>query len=104
MRKYRVKVEPKALTDIQEITDWYNERQAGLGKRFQETVVRHINSLSTNPQKYSIRYKEIRCMKIKKFPYMVHFFINNENRIVEILAVISTYRNPKIWSKKIGKY
>ena len=36
MKKYKVKIEPEALADIQEITDWYNEAQAGLGKRFQE--------------------------------------------------------------------
>jgi len=104
MKKYRVKVEPIALADIQEITNWYNERQVGLGKRFQDAAVRHINSLSNNPQKYAIRYKEIRCVKIKKFPYLAHFFINNENRTVEILAVISTYRNPKVWSERTRKY
>jgi len=24
MRKYKVKIDPEALADIQEITDWYN--------------------------------------------------------------------------------
>ena len=37
MKKYKVKIEPEALSDIQEITDWYNE-QANLGKRFQNTT------------------------------------------------------------------
>lgn len=34
MNKYKVKIEPEALADIQGITDWYNKQQAGLGKRF----------------------------------------------------------------------
>ena len=38
MKKYKVKIEPEALADIQEITDWYNKAQAGLGKRFQKTA------------------------------------------------------------------
>ena len=34
---------------------------------------------------------------------MVHFYINIENGTVEVLAVISTDRNPKIWEEKTGK-
>ncbi len=104
MERYKVKVESDALTDIQEITDWYNEIQAGLGGRFQKTVVKQINSLNKDPQIFVIRYKEIRCVLVRNFPYMVHFYINTENKTVEILAVISTSRNPKIWEEKTGKH
>jgi len=103
MKKYKIKIDPEALADIQEITDWYNEAQAGLGKRFQKTAIRHINSLNKEPQIYAIRYKEIRCVLIKKFPYMAHFYINDQNNTVEVLAVISTGRNPKIWQEKTSK-
>lgn len=104
MKKYKVKIEPEALADIQEITDWYNEVQEGLGKRFQNTAIKQINSLNKDPQIYAIRYKEIRCVVIKKFPYMAHFFINDENNTVEVLAVISTDHNPRIWKEKTSKH
>lgn len=104
MKKYKVKIEPEALADIQEITDWYNEAQAGLGKRFQSTAIKQINYLKKDPQIYAIRYNEIRCVVIKKFPYMAHFYINDENNTVEVLAIISTDRNPKIWQAKTSKY
>ena len=103
MKKYKVKIEQEALSDIQEITDWYNEQQSGLGAKFQKTAIKQINSLHKDPLLYAIRYKEIRCMVIKKFPYMAHFYINNENNTVEVLAVISTDRNPKIWQEKTSK-
>lgn len=90
MKKYKIQIDPEALADIQEITDWYNRQQSGLGKRFQNTTVKHINGLSKNPHIYQIRYHQIRCMIIKKFPYMVHFYINEEDSTVEVLAVIST--------------
>ncbi len=104
MKNYKVKIDPEALADIQEITDWYNEAQAGLGKRFQKTVIRHINLLNKDPQIYAIRYKEIRCVLIKEFPYMAHFYLNDENNTIEVLAVISTSRNPIIWKEKTNKY
>ena len=49
MNKYRVKIDPEALSDIQNITSWYNEARIGLGTRFQNTVIRQINSLNRNP-------------------------------------------------------
>ena len=102
MKKYKVKIAPEALKDIQEITEWYNEQQTRLGKRFQNAAAKQINSLSKNPQIFTVRYKVIRCALIKKFPYMIHFYIEDETNMVEILAVISTSRNPKIWLKKTG--
>lgn len=42
-------------------------------------------------------------MLIMKFPYMVHYFINSQNKTVEILAVKSTLRDPKIWEEKTNK-
>ena len=102
MKRYKVKIDPEALADIQEITEWYNEPETKTGKRFQETTIKQIDSLSKDPQIYSIRYKDIRCMLVKKFPYMVHFYINEVTKDVEVLAVISTHRNPKIWEEKTG--
>lgn len=102
MKRYKVKIDPEALADIQEITVWYNEAKTKTGERFQETTIKQIDSLSKDPQIYSIRYKDIRCMLVKKFPYMVHFYINEVTKDVEVLAVISTHRNPKIWEEKTG--
>ena len=103
MKKYRVKIDIEALSDIRNIIEWYEAQKVGLGKRFQKSVINQINDLSENPQIYAIRYKEIRCMLVMKFPYMVHFYINPNTSTVEVLSVISTDRNPKIWEEKAGK-
>jgi len=102
MKKFRIKIDPKALADIQGISEWYNQKQEMLGKKFQETTIQQINQLDKSAHSYVIRYNEIRCMLIKKFPYMVHFYINEKMGFIEILAVISTHRNPKIWEEKTG--
>lgn len=100
MKKYKIKIDPDAKEDVQQITDWYNQTQAGQGERFQKAVVSQINMLSKSPQIYAIRNKNIRCLNIKKFPYMAHFYINEDDGMVEVLAVISTDREPKIWNDK----
>ncbi len=45
MIKHKIQIEPEALADIQDITEWYNQKQTGLGNRFQETTIKQINSL-----------------------------------------------------------
>ncbi len=100
---YQIKVEPEALADIQQITEWYAEKQVALGQQFQRTAIKQIDGLSKNPHAYAIRYKYIRCLLIQKFPYMVHFYINEKEKTVEVFAVINTSRNPKIWLSKTSK-
>ncbi len=100
MKKYKVKIDQDALSDIQEITNWYNNQQKGLGTRFQNTAVKQINTLSKYVHSHAVRYQEFRCMVIKKFPYMVHYYINEENSLVEVFAIIGTSRDPEIWKRE----
>ena len=64
MKKYKIKIDPEALADIQDITNWYNKTQTKLGKRFQNTAIAKINHLSKIPQIFATRYDEIRCMPV----------------------------------------
>ena len=99
-RKYKVVIDTSALDDIQGATDWYNLQLSGLGTRFQKQVKLQIESLKNSPESYGVRYARVRCMLVKKFPFLVHFVIDDVNAVVEIFAVIHTSRNPKIWEQK----
>jgi hypothetical protein len=57
MKQYKVKIDPEAFADIQEITNWYNSQQMGLGQKFQKSVVQRISALHKDPQIFAIRYK-----------------------------------------------
>jgi hypothetical protein len=50
-----------------------------------------------NPYGIAIRYDEIRCSKVKVFPYLIHFKIEEEIKTVKVIAVLNTNRNPAIW-------
>jgi len=45
MKKFRIKIDPKALSDIQNISDWYNQKREMHGKRFQFTTIKQINKI-----------------------------------------------------------
>lgn len=100
MSNYKISIDQDALKDIQSATDWYNDQLEGLGARFQKQVKTQINSLKNNPTVYALRYGNVRCMLIKKFPFLVHFTIDEGKKTVEIYALFHTSRNPKIWLEK----
>ncbi len=100
MKSYKVKISDAALLDIQEATDWYNERLPKLGSRFQKNVRQQINTLKNSADGHSIRYSNVRCTLVNKFPFLIHFIIDEENQVLEIFAIIHTSRNPKIWEQR----
>ncbi|PJB02419.1 MAG: hypothetical protein CO127_00170 [Ignavibacteria bacterium CG_4_9_14_3_um_filter_36_18] len=93
---FKIKIEPDAVEDIQQGIEWYNKQLAGLGKKFLNEIRTHINLLKHNPY-YQIRYDNVHCIPLKKFPFMIHFTINKTDNLVIIRAVFNTSRNPNLW-------
>ena len=101
MNIYKLEIEEDALQDIQNVNEWYNEQLQGLGSRFQKQIKAQINSLKKDPLLYRGRYAAVRCMIINKFPFMVHYTVDNRLFLVEVFGVIHTSTNPMIWKNKI---
>ena len=89
-------IDPRAIQDIQGAIDFYDEQQAGLGQRFEATVNKHLLTLEKNPF-FRKRYDDVHCLPVKKYPYMVHFTIDENQKIVTVRAVFHTALNPKKW-------
>ena len=96
---FKVKIEPDAHLDIQEAITWYNKQQKGLGKKFHNAVPTHIDSLTKHPN-FEIRYDTVHCLPLKKFPFMIHFTIDEPQIIVSVRAVFHTSLNPTNWTKR----
>ena len=86
-------------TSIQQAIDYYDEQQIGLGERFENTLNKHLIALENNPF-YRIRYDNIRCLPIRKFPYMVHYTVEEVQKLIIIRAVFHTSLDPENWKEK----
>jgi hypothetical protein len=94
MKKFTVTFSPIALDDIEQTTAYYEEVQPGLGKRFAAQLQLTLNAIKRNPSFASVRYDDIRCAQVKKFPYLVHYHILETELLVTIIAVYSTHKEP----------
>jgi len=94
LKKFHLDIETEAFDDIQEAVEYYNRKQPGLGKRFYDTIDKHFSFLKKNYLSFAVRYDDIRCMPVKKFPYMVHFRVLESQQTVSVKAVFCTYDDP----------
>jgi hypothetical protein len=95
---YKLIILPKAKSDLSKISIWYEEIQKGLGKRFLNIVSLEMKIVKKNPILFQIRYDKTRVVLIKKFPYLIHFEVIDNNILIK--AIIHTSRDNKIWKNK----
>jgi plasmid stabilization system protein ParE len=100
MKSFRIVIDDAALSDIKEAANWYDKHGENLGSRFKKSVKQQINIIKSNADSYSVRYKNVHCALVKKFPFLIHFVIDEKNHVVKILAVIHSSRSPDIWQEK----
>jgi plasmid stabilization system protein ParE len=94
---YDVIVSELAGYDIQEITDYYEIKQKGLGKLFLLSLKDTFRLLSLNPFIYVKVYKEIRRALTRKFPYAIFDKVDDNIKEVTIYTIVSSHRNPDLW-------
>ncbi|KAA6436631.1 hypothetical protein FEM33_21030 [Dyadobacter flavalbus] len=98
MPDFQILLSSHAIQDIEESMSYYEEKLMGLGLRFYNQVESTINQIARNPFIYSVKYESIRCANVWKFPFLIHFSIDESFKIVTILAVYNTYQRP-LWDK-----
>ncbi len=91
--KYTLFQLDKVILDIDEAVLYYNSKQNGLGRRFYLAYKKSIKIIQTTPH-FRIFYKDIRCFQIDKFPYLIHFSVDDNTKQIFIEAVICAYKNP----------
>jgi plasmid stabilization system protein ParE len=90
---YKVFVSPNAQKEIETAIDYYSLYSTDAPSNFILALNEAYKNLETSPF-FRFRYKNVRALKLKKFPHSLYFIIDeNENR-VRILSCFHNKRNP----------
>ena len=92
--KFEIVFDPRVVEDVLFASLFYEEQQKGLGKKFEVIASKYLEYLQENPY-HHIRYKNIRTLPLKPFPFMIHYTVNSRKRVVKIHGIIHTARDPK---------
>ena len=93
----RLIIRKRAEIQIKETYNWYENKQENLGNDFLLSVEDSLLKIERDPEAFQLKYKSIRAIYTKHFPYGVFYFINKNDIIV--IAVFHLSRNPKLWKK-----
>ena len=102
-KNYRPCILNEAKNDMRSAALWYNKQEKGLGKKFIKRIREKVQNLQPNPLICQVRYKEIHTAIVEQFPYMVHYTIDDTNKIIYVIAVLHTSQNPQIWNDRTGE-
>jgi plasmid stabilization system protein ParE len=90
---YKVFVSPNAQKEIETAIDYYSFYSTNAPSNFIFALNEAYKNLETSPF-FRLPYKNVRALKLKKFPHSLYFIIDeNENR-VRILSCFHNKRNP----------
>lgn len=93
MGTYTIVADPLVKNDLIEARDFLESRRKGFGLKFIQEYKSLLSSLTINPD-FQVRYKDIHCLPMPTFKYMVHFKIVETTKTVIVYAVLSNYLDP----------
>lgn len=88
-------VHPSTEQDVYDGYSWYENKQAGLGDRFLESVWERIQDIILYPENYGYSKVPFREAAVDDFPYTIVYRLNKRKRLIFISAIYHTKRNPK---------
>jgi plasmid stabilization system protein ParE len=95
---YRLRVSDRAVREIGEAYEWYEEQVPGLGNELVEALEAQFEIIAESPGLYAETQRGIRRALLSRFPYGV--FYASKGDIVSVLGVVHTSRNPRRWPRR----
>jgi hypothetical protein len=91
--KYKIIFRFNASLNVRKAKKWYKNQRNGLEKEFAFEVKEAIIGLQIYPEAFAIRYKNIRIIHPRKFPYSIHFYIDSAQGQIVITNIIHDSRD-----------
>lgn len=99
---YKLIIKPPAEMDVIEAVEWYEGQSQGLGEKFLLAYEEVESWLNRNPYMFAKILFQLRKALLQKFPYAVFYQIDENEKIVRVIAVLHSGRNPEIIDKRIS--
>lgn len=98
--KFQIVNAKKVESDILDITAYYKDINPKLTKEFISRLKEASAYILSAPFSFQLKYKNVRTVLLKQFPYHIHYLVDEKKEQIVILAVIHSYRNPQDYSKR----
>lgn len=93
-----LRIQPAAVEDAETAAQWYEAQRPGLGIEFTLELDAAIEKAVETPEAYELKYRKVRRVLMRRFPYAVYFVF--ERNAVEVFAILHQHRDPSTWQSK----
>jgi plasmid stabilization system protein ParE len=87
-----------ARLEYDEAASWYESQRSRLGLEFVSEIERALLQACEMPQRFPRMLSDVRCVRVRMFPYSIFFRVRSEQLIV--LSVFHARRDPAIWRER----
>lgn len=98
---YQLIFHPEAEEEYLDAYLWYEEKQEGLGDRFEQKVEQRLKQISEHPEHYAKKKASFRESSVDVFPFRIVFVVNKKKKSIYVAAIYHTKRAPKHKYRKI---
>lgn len=92
---YQFIFSPTALIEYKDSVVWYKERSLKAAENFVQQVKDKIDKICHSPFRYPKIYKDFRETPLRKYPYTLIYFLNEDKKLVVATSVFHHKRNPR---------
>ena len=85
--EYQVVVTPEARKQAKEARVYYKSISARLGQEFKDELAHKLKGLSTF-NAFEIKYKDVRSLAMRQFPYILYFSVAENPAMVYVIAIL----------------
>lgn len=96
---YSLVISDEASFDIIDSFNWYEAISESIAGKFEKEIESHLLLIRSNPNHFQLKYKSVRILFLKKFPFGIHYVIDND--FIKVIAVFHTSRNPMNWDERL---
>jgi plasmid stabilization system protein ParE len=94
---WNVEFDQMAEEEVFAAVEYYEKANPVIANQFQNTIGAAVEKLKLHPY-FQLRYNQTHCLPLKKFPYMLHYQIEEAKNLVYIIGCIHTSLDPeKSW-------
>lgn len=100
---YKVDLLPIVRIDLRKAKKWYLEKSEALAQEFKIEVNKEIDYIGQYPEHYQLKYKELRQSMVARFPYVIFYLVEEEQKRIVVFGILHTSRNPEAVRRRTRK-
>ncbi len=91
-----IKLLRRAELELFDACEWYEKKLTGLSLDFRKEISYTLGVIESNPLLYAKRYNtDLRFAVVKRFPFIIVFWLDEKLNTVFVLSIFNTNRNPQ---------